>query len=160
MNDSDISREIVSKNQEGGFMRNRHGLLLALLAVAIFLHPCRNIAAAMGLTVVLPGGQKLNVSAAPEETVQQVKVKIYAMSELNPLNQSVYYKGNRLEEDRTLSSYAIGDGDTLRIEHSVLSAPTSKQKSGMGWILLALLVIIGVGVFFMRRKPSREYDGK
>jgi hypothetical protein len=100
------------------------------------------------------------VNAAPEETVQQVKQKVYAMSEISPLNQVVYYKGKRLADDQTLASYSIGEGDTLRVEHGVLNAPTAKEKSGMGWILLTILIILGSGIYFMRKKPSREYDGR
>ncbi|MHB9027669.1 MAG: ubiquitin-like domain-containing protein [Candidatus Latescibacterota bacterium] len=141
-------------------MQDRRGIMIVMLVLTVLLLPCRNIAGALDLTVILPGDQTLRVSAAPEETVQRVKEKVYAMSEVNPLNQVVYYEGNRLEDDRTLSSYNIGEGDTLRVEHGVLNAPTSKEKSGMVWILLTILVILGVGIFFMRKKPSREYDGR
>ncbi len=127
----------------------------------MFLATCMagGVASAMELTVILPGGQTLTVSSEPNHTVRQVKQRIYAISEINPLNQILYYKDKRLEENHTLSSYHIGEGDTIRVKHGVLNAPTSKEKSIFWRIALILLAILGIGIFFMRKKPSREYDG-
>ncbi len=141
-------------------MRNRLSTVCLIIFIVALYCLSGGVAAAMQLTVMLPGGQTLVVNAEPGDTVGQVKQKIYVMTEINPLNQILYHGKKRLDAEAALSSYSISEGDTLRVEHGVLAAPTKKESSGIGWILLVLALIVGAGVFFMRKKPSREYDGK
>ena len=115
---------------------------------------------ALDLVVVMPGGQDLSVTVEPENTIAQVKDKVYNASELSPLNQIMFKGKQKLDEKRTLASYSIKNGDTLLIKHGVLSAPTQKEKGNGLLIFLTLAAIVGIGIFFMRRKPNREYDGK
>lgn len=141
-------------------MRVRWPVIRLMILAVVWCCLFSGAVSAMQITAVLPGGRALAVSAEPEDTVEQVKQKIYVMTEISPLNQLIQYKNKTLDEKKTLSSYGISDGDTVRVEHAVLEAPTRKDRSGMGWVLLAIVVIIGIGVYFMRKKPSREYDGK
>ncbi len=132
-------------------------IVLASLALLVF---ASGAASAMDVFIVLPGEQTMSVTIDPENTIGQLKNKVYAASELNPLNQIMYKGKQKLDEKRTLASYNIANGDTLRIEHGVISAPTVKEKGGGIWILLTMVIIVGIAVLFMRKKPNREYDGK
>jgi hypothetical protein len=113
---------------------------------------------AMELTVVMPGGQVIKVAAEPQDTIEQVKQKVYSASELSPLNQVMFKGGKELDNKQLLSAYSIKDGDTLIVRHGIIGAPTRKSDSGTLWIVLGFLAIIGTGIFFMRKKPSGDTD--
>lgn len=113
---------------------------------------------AMELMVIIPGGQMIKVAAEPSDTAEQIKKKVYSISDLNPLNQIVFRGGKELDDKKSLSSYGISDGDTLIVKHGMVKAPTRKTDSGDLLIVLGFLVILGAGFFFMRKKPSRNAD--
>lgn len=126
----------------------------------VLLFSAVGAASAMDITVILPGGQALAITIEPENTIAQLKDKVYSASEINPLNQIVY-KGNRkLDEKQTLASYSIANGDTLVIKHGIINSPTQKEKGNGLWIFLIMVAIVAIGVLFMRKKPNREFDGK
>lgn len=115
-------------------------------------------AIAMELVMIMPGGQVIKVAAEPNDTVEHLKQKVYSISDLNPLNQMVFRGGKELDAKQLLSSYSIKDGDTLIVKHGIVKAPTRKADSGALWVVLGFLAIIGIGIFFMRKKPSRSTD--
>jgi hypothetical protein len=131
-----------------------------ILSALVLFVSAGSPASALDITVIMPGGQALQVTLEPDNTIAQLKAKVYSASELSPLNQLVFKGKQQLDEKRTLASYNIANGDTLIIKHGVLNAPTQKEKGAGIWILLTIVIIIGVGVLFMRKKPNREYDGK
>jgi hypothetical protein len=111
---------------------------------------------AMNLTVQLPGGQTVQVTAEDNTSVEQLKVKVFGVTEITPTNQIIFKGDKRLEDTHTLSSYKIKDGDTLRVEFGVVATKSVKSDSGTLWIIIGFIAIIGTGVFFMRRKPSDD----
>jgi hypothetical protein len=111
---------------------------------------------AMNLTVQLPGGQTVQVTAEDNTSVEQLKVKVFGVTEITPTNQIIFKGNKKLEDTHALSSYGIKDGDTLRVEFGVVATKSEKSNSGTLWIIIGFLVIIGTGVFFMRRKPSED----
>jgi hypothetical protein len=126
----------------------------------VLLFSAGGAASAMDVIVVMPGGQAMNVTIKPENTIAQLKEKVYSASELNPLNQIMFIGNQKLDEKRTVASYSIANGDTLLVKHGVINAPTQKEKGNGLLIFLIMAAIVGIGVFFMRKKPNREFDGK
>ena len=131
-----------------------------VLSVLALFFSAVSVASALDIVILMPGDNAVAVTIQPDNTVAQLKDKVYVMSELSPLNQILFKGKERMDDKRTLSSYNLANGDTLRIKHGVLSAPTSKEKGNGIWILLAMVIIVGIGIYFMRHKPNREYDGK
>lgn len=113
----------------------------------------------MDIIVVVPGGRELKITAEPEDTIAEVKEKIHYIAAISPLNQYIFKGNTRLKDKETLVSYNIENGDTLLVKHGISKAPTKKEHGGI-WIFLAFLAILGVGFLCMRKKPSREFDGK
>ena len=142
---------------EGGCMKDAWKQTVIVLCVLGVLCAATVLPAiAMELTVIMPGGQSVKVTVEPQDTVEQFKKKVYSISELSPLNQVVYKGDQELDRKRTLSSYNIKDGDTLTVKHGVIGAPTRKSDSGTLWVILGFLIIIGSGIFFMRKKPTQD----
>lgn len=54
-------------------MRSRENIFRAMLAGGLYLGIFCAAAGALELTVIMPGGGTISVSAAPEQTVKQLK---------------------------------------------------------------------------------------
>ncbi len=111
---------------------------------------------AMNLILQLPGGRTVQVTAEDDTSVEQLKEKVFGVTEMTPTNQIIFKGNKQLEDSHSLSSYKIKDGDTLKVEFGVVATKTKKTDSGTLWIIIGFVAIIGTGVFFMRRKPSDD----
>jgi hypothetical protein len=131
-------------------------LTMSCLCCAVMLWVSGRPAGAMELTVLMPGGQTLKLVAQPDETVDQLKKAIYSISNISPYNQTMYRGDSELSGPKSLASYGIGDGDTLQVRHDIHPVPTSKEHTGTIWIVLGFVLIVGTGVFFMRKKPAKD----
>ena len=106
--------------------------------------------------MVLSTGQSLKINTNPEDTVKKLKVKIFNITEISYLNQAVYKGDQVLNDKRTIASYSIKDGDTLNVRLELQKSHTSKAKSGILPIIIMLVIILAIGIYFMRKKPSAE----
>jgi hypothetical protein len=116
-----------------------------------------NISSAMELNISLSTGQSLKINVNSEDTVKKLKDKIFDITEISYLNQGLYKGNQKLNDKKTLASYGIKDGDTLNLSLELQSSPTSRGKSGVMPILIMLAVILAIGIYFMRKKPSADY---
>ncbi len=73
----------------------------------------------MNLTLALPGGQAIQVTAEDNTSVEQLKKKVFGVTEISPMNQILFKDDKKLDNARALSSHSIKDGDTLRVEYGV-----------------------------------------
>lgn len=110
----------------------------------------------MELNVVISTGQSFKIKADSEDTVKKLKDSIYTITEISYLNQVVFKGKQELNDKNTLASYSIKDGDTLYVHHGVESGPIGKSSSGLLPIIIMLLVILAIGIYFMRKKPSAD----
>jgi len=141
---------------QGELMRKSRIILFGtgLLFLTLVLFP--TFSSAMNLTILLPGGQSIQVTADDGTSIEGLKEKVFRVTEINPTNQIMFMGGKKLEDSQTLSSYRIKDGDSLRVELGVIASKTKKTDSGMLWVFIGFVIIVGTGVFFMRRKPTDD----
>ncbi len=137
-------------------MNNTRNLLYGLALSLLFIASYSSSSSAMNLTLALPGGQAIQVTAEDNTSVEQLKKKVFGVTEISPMNQILFKDDKKLDNARALSSYSIKDGDTLRVEYGVITVKARKGDSGILWIIIGFVVIIGAGVFFMRKKPSDD----
>jgi hypothetical protein len=132
----------------------RIGVCLAFCL--FFLTGLSSRTSAMELNVVITTGQSLKISANSEDTVKKVKDKIYTITEISYINQAVFKGNQELKDKNTLASYSIKDGDTLYVQHGVESGPVGKSSSGLLPIIILIVIILAIGIYFMRKKPSAD----
>ncbi|MDP2983233.1 MAG: ubiquitin-like domain-containing protein [Candidatus Latescibacter sp.] len=135
-------------------MNYRTGISLAVCLFFLTLLISR--ASAMELNVVISTGQSFKIKADSEDTVKKVKDSIYTITEISYLNQAVFKGKQKLNDKNTLAFYSIKDGDTLYVHHGVESGPIGKSPSGLLPIIIMLVVILAIGIYFIRKKPPAD----
>ncbi|HEY9818096.1 MAG TPA: ubiquitin-like protein, partial [Candidatus Obscuribacterales bacterium] len=70
----------------------------------------------MIIYVLTPTGKRILLrDISPRTTIDEVKQRIQTLEGIPPERQSLSYDEQALQNDRTLTSYGIGDGQTLSI---------------------------------------------
>ena len=74
----------------------------------------------MNVTFKVIGGRSATVNVRPTATVLQVKEQLASIFGIYPVQQSLIYKGVKLDEKRTLESYRLSAGGVINIMASKL----------------------------------------
>ena len=84
---------------------------------------------AMQIFVMLPTGNKISLEVKPETSIRNVKDKIHQKGGIPPDQQHLVFRGEALEEDRTVSHYNIPREATLHLlgKKIYVVLPTGKK---------------------------------
>ena len=74
----------------------------------------------MDITFKVIGGRSATVNVRPTATVLQIKEQLASIFSIYPVQQSLIYKGVKLDEKRTLESYKLSSGGVVNIMASKL----------------------------------------
>ncbi len=103
-----LSRTVMNPSSPGTFRRS-----LAVFAISLLLIPFT--AGAMQIQVELPGGDMLDLTVEPTDTVASVKEQIESAAGPLQIFQTLLHDSVELEDASLLSEYAIEEGDILTL---------------------------------------------
>ena len=106
---------------------------------------------AVEITIALPTGRILASNFNPEETINDIKEYVYNVSSISPENQRIFKDFEELENNRSLSSYTITDGDTLYVKFGTGGMSRDTKKSG-GFFKILIIIVILAGIFIFVKK--------
>jgi hypothetical protein len=69
----------------------------------------------MQITVRTMMGQEIPVNVQSDATVEDLKVKIFRLTDMYPDQQVLIFNGEELDDDEPLVSYRIQEGSTVHL---------------------------------------------
>jgi len=130
-------------------------LVVVLMAIMTVLSAGNSYA--MRITVVTTTGKALSMEAEPEDTIADVKDFVFQVTQIHVGTQRMYLGDVALENERTLASYNISDGDTIQVK---MGAGVSGKDEGLSGFVKALIwiAVLAAVVLLVKKLLTPRYD--
>ena len=129
----------------------RQKLWLILIVTAFLAAVTGEKVFAMKITVVTTTGKTLSVDAEPEDTIEELKDFVFDVTQIHRGTQRMYKDSIQLENEQTLASYNISEGDTIYVKLGAGTSAQEEKKLG-GFVKTLILIIVLFGIVMIARK--------
>ena len=129
----------------------RQKLWLILILTAFLTAATGEKVFAMKITVVTTTGKTLSVDSKPEDTIEELKDFVFDVTQIHRGTQRMYKDSIQLENEKTLASYNISEGDTIYVKLGAGTSTPEEKKLG-GFVKTLILIIVLFGIVMIARK--------
>jgi len=126
-------------------------LWLILIVTAFLATITGEKVSAMKITVVTTTGKTLSVDVEPEDTVVDLKDFVFDVTQIHRGTQRMFKDSIQLENEQTLASYNISEGDTIYVKLGTGTSTQEEKKLG-GFAKTLILIIVLFGIVMIARK--------
>ena len=103
-------------------------ILLTITMISSYIAPVYAMQIFIKLNIQTQGNY-ITLEVEPSDTIENVKAKIQDKNSISPNSQTLYYKNNKLEDNRTLADYNIQKEATLDLVTSVVAYNCTKSEA-------------------------------
>ena len=105
----------------------------------------------MEITISMPTGQTLTINAEPGQTVLEVKTVVYNITEIHPHNQRMFKGNAELDNEMTLSTYVISEGENLVVRYGKSGGSVKKRSTGKIVLLFIGFTVLAAVVYGIKK---------